>query len=104
MVEASEKRVDSQLAREIEFSLPIELNKDQNIQLAREFIQDQFVLRGMIADFSIHWDEGNPHVHVMLSTRQLTPEGFGLKVVAWNSKILLQEWREKWAEYANFHL
>jgi ATP-dependent exoDNAse (exonuclease V) alpha subunit len=104
LVENIEKRKDAQLAREFEFSLPIELNKGQNIQLAREFIQDQFVLRGMIADFSIHWDEGNPHVHVMLSTRQLNPEGFGQKVVAWNSKILLQEWREKWAEYANFHL
>jgi len=104
LVENVEKRKDAQLAREIEFSLPIELTQDQNTQLAREYIQDQFVLRGMIADFSIHWDEGNPHVHVMLSTRQLTQEGFGQKVTAWNNKILLQEWREQWAEYANFHL
>ena len=44
MVEATEKRVDSQLAREIEFALPIELNEAQNIQLAREFIHDQFVV------------------------------------------------------------
>ena len=96
MVEASEKRVDSQLAREIEFSLPIELTQDQNIQLAREFIQDQFVLRGMITDWSVHWDDGNPHVHVMLSMRELKEDGFGKRVLAWNNKAFLREWRQKW--------
>lgn len=103
-VEAVEKRKDAQLAREIEFALPVELNQEQNILLAREFIHDQFVLRGMIADWNVHWDEGNPHVHVMLSMRDLTEDGFGKKVFAWNNKALLREWREKWAEYANFHL
>jgi len=103
-IEAGEMRKDSQLAREIEFSLPIELTKDQNIVLAREFIHDQFVLRGMIADWSVHWDEGNPHVHVMLTMRELTPDGFGEKVTAWNKAPLLCEWRLQWAEYANFHL
>jgi Ti-type conjugative transfer relaxase TraA len=103
-VESVENRVDSQLAREIEFSLPLELDFNQNIALARDYICDQFVSRGMIADWSIHWDKGNPHVHVMLTMRELTESGFGLKVTAWNSKALLYEWREKWAEYANFHL
>jgi len=103
-VEASEKRIDSQLAREIEFALPIELNEEQNKNLAREFIKDQFVLRGMAADWNIHWDEGNPHVHVMLTMRELKTEGFGKRVLAWNNRALLNEWRQKWAEYANFHL
>jgi hypothetical protein len=31
------KRIDSQLARETEFALPIELNEAKGIQLAREF-------------------------------------------------------------------
>ena len=104
MVEAREKRVDSQLAREIEFSLPIELSKEQNLKLAREFIQDQFVSLGMIADWSVHWDTGNPHTHVMLTMRELTPEGFGKKVTVWNSKSHLEKWRAQWSEYANFHL
>jgi ATP-dependent exoDNAse (exonuclease V) alpha subunit len=103
-VEASEKRVDSQLIREMEFSLPVELDREQNIKLAQEFIQDQFVLRGMIADWSMHWDAGNPHVHVLLTMRELIENGFGKKVTAWNHKGLLVEWRTKWAEYANFHL
>lgn len=113
-VEEYEKRKDSQLAREFEFSLPVELNQKQNLELAREFIKDQFVKRGMMADFAIHWEDGNPHVHVMLTMRELTEEGFGLKVRAdvksksfelnWNSRQFLNELRAKWAEYANFHL
>ena len=104
IIEASEKRIDAQLAREIEFALPIELDQTQSIQLAREFIHDQFVLRGMIADWAVHWDAGNPHVHVMLTMRAITDSGFGQKVVVWNNKALLQEWRKQWANYANFHL
>lgn len=104
LVETVEKRKDAQLAREIEFALPLELNQEQNITLAREFIHDQFVLRGMVADVAVHWDEGNPHVHVLLTMREITAEGFGQKLTAWNSRALLQTWREKWAEYANFHL
>ena len=104
LVEASEKRIDAQVAREVEFALPMELNQEQAIQLAREFIRDQFVLRGMVADWSVHWEENNPHVHVMLTMRELTEHGFGAKNRDWNSKILLNTWREQWAEYVNFHL
>ncbi len=103
-VELFEKRKDSQLAREFEFSLPIELNEDQNLALARSFIKDQFVQKGMIADFAIHWEEGNPHVHVMLSMRELLADGFGLKVVEWNSKEFLHSLRAEWANYANLNL
>lgn len=103
-LDAAEKRIDAQLGREIEFALPIELNEAQSIQLAREFIHDQFVLRGMIADWSVHWDKGNPHVHVLLTMRSLTETGFGLRIREWDKKDLLYIWREKWAEYANFHL
>lgn len=103
-VEIVENRKDAQLAREIEFALPVELNKEQNIALARDFIREQFALRGMVADWSVHWDKGNPHVHVMLTLRELSDLGFGKKVRDWNATTLLQEWRTKWAEYANFHL
>ena len=103
-VEQREKMETSQVAREIEFALPIELNQEQCIVLAREYITDQFIIRGMIADWSVHWDEGNPHVHVMLTMREITETGFGNKQRQWNNKQLLQEWREQWAQYVNFHL
>ncbi|NML13061.1 MobA/MobL family protein, partial [Sphingobium sp. AR-3-1] len=49
-VEAGEKRKDAQLAREVEFSIPREMNQSQGVQLARDFVEKQFVERGMVAD------------------------------------------------------
>ena len=51
-------RKDAQLAREIEFALPRELSKKDNIKLAREFVKAEFVEKGMIADLNVHWDIG----------------------------------------------
>lgn len=108
-VEAAEKRKDSQLAREFNFALPRELTLDQNIALAREFVQQEFVSKGMIADLCVHNDKMpdgqlQPHAHVMLTLRQATPDGFGQKVREWNAKENLLIWREAWAEVANRHL
>ena len=108
-VEAVEKRKDAQLAREFNVALPRELTLKQNIELTREFVQREFVARGMAADFSVHNDRGKdgerqPHVHVLLTLREITPDGFGQKVRAWNDKELLLHWREAWAEIANRHL
>ena len=57
-VEAGEKRRDAQLAREIEFAIPRELDQSDGIELARDFVRDEFVSRGMIADLNVHWDIG----------------------------------------------
>lgn len=108
-VEAGEKRKDAQLAREIEFSIPRELNQQQGIELARDFVNKQFVERGMVADMNVHWDMGKdgqpkPHAHVMLSMREVGGQGFGQKVREWNSNALLQEWREAWADHVNERL
>ena len=56
-VEMVEKTSDAQLAREIEISLPVELNREEQLRLARSFISDTFVAAGMCADFSIHHDK-----------------------------------------------
>src|SRR3546814_776002 len=73
-VEAGEKRKDAQLAREVEFSIPRELNQQQGVQLAREFVEKQFVERGMVADMHVHLDMGkdgqpkpNGSAHVLTS-------------------------------------
>src|SRR3546814_16216800 len=57
-VEATEKRKDAQLAREVEFSIPREMSQDDGIELARDFVQAEFVERGMIADLNVNWDIG----------------------------------------------
>ena len=105
-VEAGEKRKDAQLAREVEFSIPREMNEKQGVALARDFVAEQFVKRGMIADLNVHWDKAKdgspkPHAHVMLSMRDVGPEGFGQKNRDWNSGELLQGWREAWAAHVN---
>ncbi|RAZ92858.1 Ti-type conjugative transfer relaxase TraA [Mesorhizobium hawassense] len=108
-VEAFEMRKDAQLAREVEFALPRELSQAQGIELARDFVQAEFVSRGMVADLNVHWDkteDGNlkPHAHVMLTMRSVDGDGFGAKVRDWNSTQMVERWRERWAELANERL
>jgi len=73
----------------------------------RGFVRDVFVSQGMIVDAAIHEphtkqaDKRNPHAHIMLTTRSVGPEGFGLKVTAWDRKDVLLDWRKQWAEHAN---
>lgn len=57
-VEVFETRRDAQLAREVEFALPRELTQAQGIALARDFVDAEFVSRGMAADLNVHWDIG----------------------------------------------
>jgi Ti-type conjugative transfer relaxase TraA len=104
-VEQVERRKDAQLAREIELGLPVELTKDEQIALVRDFAQRAFVSKGMVVDLAVHRDNPeNPHAHLLLTTRELTPEGFGPKRRDWNDKAELLTWREQWAEVANEHL
>ena len=104
-VEASEKRKDAQLAREIEVGLPIELEDREQVALLRDFVNREFVAKGMIADIGIHRDNPqNPHSHILLTTRDLTPEGFGPKNRSWNTTQQLLNWRRGWAEVTNEHL
>lgn len=101
-VEKKETRKNSQTAREIDFALPIELSRKDQIRLARTFVRDVFVKAGMCADLCLHdLHSGNPHAHVMLSTRNVNSDGFTTKNREWNDKGLLMVWREKWADYAN---
>ncbi len=103
-VEAIEKRRDAQLARELALALPIELEGEQTISLAREFVQQEFIQRGMIADLNIHLGGHNPYANAMLTMREVTAAGFGRKVREWNQAGLLREWREHWAALANEYL
>ena len=104
-VEAVERRKDAQLAREIEIALPVELDLDQQIELVQAFAQEEFVSKGMVVDLAIHIDNPeNPHAHLLLTTREMTPEGFGPKRRDWNGKEQLLEWRERWAALTNEHL
>ena len=75
-VEEAEKTKDSRLAREFVAALPIELSKDDWIDLLRRYINDNFVSEGMCIDFAIHDTDGhNPHAHIILTVRPLNENG-----------------------------
>ncbi len=75
-VEQIEKSKDSQLAREVEVALPVELSWEQQLSLVRAYVKDNFVDNGMCADFAIHdRDTGNPHAHILLTVRPLKENG-----------------------------
>jgi ATP-dependent exoDNAse (exonuclease V) alpha subunit len=103
-VEVAEQRVDAQLARAVELALPSELEGEQAIGLAREFVQQEFIQRSMIADLNFYLGGHHPYANAMLTLREVTAAGFGHKVREWNHAALLREWREHWAALANEYL
>ena len=75
-VEEVETAKDSRLAREFVVALPIELNREEQIELLQEFVREQFVADGMCADAAIHDTGGhNPHAHILLTVRPLDEQG-----------------------------
>ena len=132
-VEKVEKSSRSQLAREFTMALPIELSEEEQEKLAKEFVQKNFVNRGMVADVAIHRDDkDNPHFHVMTTTRPFNQDGsWGLKATRiilkdengnplyyksgdkksrknnttdWDKRETLFEWRKNWANLTNQYL
>ena len=76
--EAMEKQWNSQLARRWVLTIPREIPPDQYAVLVREFCEQQFVSKGMIADFAIHDPHPpghNPHAHVLLTMRAMDEHG-----------------------------
>lgn len=78
-VEKIEKGKKAQLAYSFDFALQNEFTLDENISLVKKFIKEQFVDRGMIADYAIHSPEKdgiqNPHIHVMCPIRPIEKNG-----------------------------
>ena len=75
-VESKETRSDAQLAREVEVALPCEFTRQEQIDTVREYIIKNFVREGMCADWALHDKrDGNPHAHIMLTTRAFTRNG-----------------------------
>lgn len=79
-VEKIEKSKNSQLARNLLFELPRELNEQERIKLISEFIEENFTSKGMIADCSIHNPmasdhEEQPHAHILLTLREIDEKG-----------------------------
>ena len=106
IVEKKETRSNSRTAKELKITLPTELSNEQNIALMKDFLLNHFVDKGIICDFVLHNDKDNknPHAHVMITTREITPNGFGKKVREWDTEETLHKWRKDWAKVQNQHL
>ena len=76
-VEEAERGKDAQLAYSFDIALQNEFSLEENIALARQFLSEQFVSRGMVVDFAVHQpdkeDGGipNPHFHVLCPIRPI---------------------------------
>ena len=132
-VDAAETSVNAQTARSMLFALPRELTYAQNLALVRNFCQKEFVDKGMICNFFYHdKDDGNPHVHIMLTLRAMDENGKWLpksknvyaldengnriraptgswkrikvNTVDWNEQYHAEEWRHGWEIVQNKYL
>lgn len=121
-VEEAEHNKNAQLAYSFDIALQNEFSLDENIALAQKFLLDNFVSRGMVADFAVHQPDkdggiANPHFHVMCPIRPLNPDGtWGAKqhrvyrenskfdavaTTDWGKPEMLEAWREAWASMCN---
>ena len=132
-VEAVENQWNSQLARRIVLAFPVEVPKEQYLPMLKEFCQEQFVSKGMIADFAIHdKGDGNPHAHILLTLRAMDEHGKWLpkarkvydldengerirlpsgnwkchkeNTVDWNDQKYAEVWRHGWETVTNRYL
>ena len=132
-VEAVENQWNSQLARRIVQAFPVEVPKEQYFSMIKEFCQEQFVSKGMIADFAIHdKGDGNPHAHILLTLRAMDEHGRWLpkarkvydldengerirlpsgnwkchkeNTVDWNDQKYAEVWRHSWETITNRYL
>lgn len=129
-VENERKHGSAQLCKEIEFSFPLETSREQNIEMAREFLA-RFTERGMVVDWAYHHKDGNPHAHAYLTIQPMLENGFGSTQIPkldkngnqirvtrkdnGKSQLINTPWageykkellfeREAWAKVANKHL
>lgn len=121
-VEKTERRKDSNLAREFEVALPCELNSEQRLRLLDELCHEIVQRHAVVVDAAIHaphmtknsagnhGDNRNYHAHVLFTGRQIDPQtgefakkrnrDFNLE----NSKKTVTQWREIFADMTNKHL
>jgi hypothetical protein len=114
----STHRCNAQLGREVMVVLPEELNTERRTQLVRGFAQELADKYRCAVDTTIHLprpqsDERNHHAHLLLTPREVTPEGLGprtslelsgterRRIGLGGSKDELLWRRQRWAEVAN---
>lgn len=131
--EQIETAVNARVMREVVVALPIEMTDEQQKELLVEYVQENFVDAGMVADVNIHKDrEQNPHAHILLTVRPFKENGEwfdhktkkeylldsngdfiynekgnkkarSVDLTGWSGKEKIVEWRKNLAEKINEH-
>lgn len=108
-IEAAEIRKDARTAREFIGSLPNELSLHQMVHIVCDFVEENFVNHGLCAIAAIHEgrnktdpSRNNPHVHIIVPTRTVGPDGFSKKKDReHDNRKYIAIWREQWALIQN---
>lgn len=108
-IDIAEKRYDARTAREFIGSLPNELPTHELIEIVNEYITNNFIEHDLCAIAAIHEGrketdptKNNPHVHILVSTRTVGPDGFSKKKDRERNNIkYIDIWREEWAQVQN---
>ena len=100
---AAEKRKDAREAQEMIVNLPHELTDEQRRFMLTDFVREQITRStGRIADVNIHrppehGDDRNYHAHILMTVRDIGPDGFRQQRLEVTPEQILR-WKEKWAE------
>lgn len=130
-VERFENRDNARLAKTLLLALPNDFSNEQQLELTKEYVQENFVDEGMVADVSVHRDEeNNPHAHILLTVREFNEKGEwekrkskrvpvldqdgnqvlnekgwkvtkSIKLNDWDKTETLIKWRANWSEKLN---
>jgi len=103
------RRASARLAVDHVIALPVELSREQHTALAKKFAEQEFVSRGLVVDLAIHYhSDGNPHAHLMTTTRKLEGGKFTSKDrdvdgKFYGGKKIADEvqLRHKWSDFQN---
>lgn len=76
-LEAKEQFLSStQTAQTIMGAIPLELSKEEAEACVEAFLKERFVSRGLVVEYALHWDKGNPHFHGLITRRALVEGEF----------------------------
>ena len=131
--EMNEPQRNAQYARRFVMALPRELSYEDNLELVRQYCQEQFVSKGMCVDLAYHYDDSdNPHVHILTTMRAIDENGRWMSksrkeyildengerirlpsgewksrkvpTTDWDNKGNLEKWRHAWEVKQNWFL
>lgn len=104
-VDASAKRKDARLAKEITAALVVGIPPEQWRQLAHDFAQEYLDL-GQVVDIAIHEDGSlhNPHIHFLMTVNHLGTDNFKKKIAEVDQKRYLISARRRWEALTNEYL